>query len=74
MEENTQKSSSGLAIASLVLGIIAIVTSFLPIINNLSFILALVGLILGVVAIIIIRKGAKKGMGLAVAGTVLRCV
>ncbi len=74
MEENTQKSSSGLAIASLVLGIIAIVTSFLPIINNLSFILALVGLILGVVAIIIIRKGAKKGMGLAVAGTVLGIV
>ena len=31
---------SGMAVASLVLGIVAAVTSFLPIINNLSFILA----------------------------------
>ena len=36
---------SGMAIAGFVLGIIALLTSFLPIINNLSFFLAILGLV-----------------------------
>ena len=38
-----KKGKSTASIVALVLGIIALVTSFLPIINNLSFVLALVG-------------------------------
>lgn len=70
-QPNTQLSRSGLAIAGLVLGIVAIATSFLPIINNISFFVAIVGLILAAVSIGSIRKGKKRGMGMGVAGLVL---
>ena len=56
-----------MAVASLVLGIVALVTSILPIINNLSFLLAIVGLV-G------ISKGKKSGKGLGVAGLVLSVI
>lgn len=73
--ENTQANAnppkSGLAIAGLVLGIVAAATSFLPIINNGSFILAIVGLILSIVGLMGIRKGTKSGKGMAIAGLVL---
>ena len=64
-------STSGSAIASLILGILAILTSFLPIINNGSFFLALIGLILAIVGFVGIRKGKKLGKGLAIAGIIL---
>lgn len=51
-----------MATASLVLGIIAICTSFIPIINNMSFIMAIIGLIF---AIISLAKKNKKGMCIA---------
>ena len=41
-----QLSKSGLGIAGFVLGVIALATSFLPIINNFSAVLAVVGLVL----------------------------
>lgn len=69
-----KKPTSGLAIAGLVLGILAIVTSLIPIINNGSFILALIGLVLGVVGLIGIRKGTKGGKGIAIAAIVLTIV
>lgn len=65
---------SGLAIAGLVLGIVAVATSFLPIINNASFFIGLVGLILGIIGLVQTRKGTKSGTGLAVAATVLNVV
>jgi hypothetical protein len=49
----------GLGIAAMVLGIIAVVLSFLPFINILGIPLAIVGLILGVVAVIMAR--GKRG-------------
>lgn len=61
----------GLAIASLILGIIAIVLSFIPIINNISFPLAIVGLILGIVALVQHSKKHTGGKGLAIAGVIL---
>lgn len=64
-------STSGMAIAGLVLGIVAIVTSFLPIINNVSFFLAFVGIILAIVGFVGIRKGKHSGSGIAIAGIVL---
>lgn len=64
---------SGMAIAGFVLGIIALLTSFLPIINNLSFFLAILGLIFGIVGMVGISKGKKSGKGLAIAAIVI-CV
>ncbi|WP_043110033.1 DUF4190 domain-containing protein [Paraoerskovia marina] len=69
--EPADKGGSGLAVASLVLGIIAVVLCLVPIVNNLAMVLALVGLPLGVVALVgAIRKG-RGGRGMAIAGIVL---
>jgi hypothetical protein len=59
MDENQK---SGLVVASLVLGIIGVVLSLIPIINNLSFVLGAIGLILGIIGI---AKHNKKGLGIA---------
>ena len=65
---------SGMAVASLVLGIVAAALSWMPIVNNLAFLVGLVGLVLGIVAIVgCVRKG-KGGKGLAIAGVVLGVV
>lgn len=63
-----EKKKSGFATAGLVLGIIGMCTSFIPIINNLSFILGLIGIIFGIVSLM---KKASKGQ--AIAG-VLLCI
>ncbi len=68
------KKTSGLAIAGLVLGILAALGSFLPIINNLSFILAVVGLILAIIALVGALKGKHDSKGMAIAGVVLCAV
>ena len=51
---------SAMAIASLVLGIIAAVTSFIPIVNNVSAFIAVLGAIFGIVGIVGIFKGKKR--------------
>lgn len=63
-----EKTKSGFGPASLVLGIIGICTSFIPIVNNLSFLLGLIG---GIFAIVSLLKKASKGQ--AIAGIIL-CV
>ena len=65
MEEEVVKKS-GFGTTSLVLGIIGVCTSFLPIINNLSFVLGLIGAIFGIICLI---KKASKGK--AIAGVIL---
>lgn len=67
-------STSGLAVAGLVLGIIAVVTSFIPIVNNASFVIGIVGLALAIAGHMSIKKGAKTGQGIAIAGIVLGIV
>lgn len=59
----TQKSS--LCTAGLVLGIIGVCTSFIPIINNLSFIMGILAVIFGLVSI------KKAGKGKMVATVIL---
>ncbi|MBQ9020756.1 MAG: DUF5067 domain-containing protein [Eggerthellaceae bacterium] len=71
VQQQVARSTSGMGIASLVLGILAILTSFLPIINNGSFFLAILGLIFAVVGIIATGKGKKGGRGIVIAGLVL---
>ena len=68
------KTSSGLAIAGLVLGIIAILTSFLPIINNLSFFIALIGGVLAAIALVGALRGKHTAKGMSIAGVVLAVV
>jgi hypothetical protein len=63
-----EKKKSGFATAGLVLGIIGICTSFIPIVNNLSFVLGAIGVILAVISLV---KKASKGQ--AIAGVIL-CV
>lgn len=65
---------SGMAIASLVLGIVAAATSFMPIINNLSFILAVLAVIFGVVGIVGVARGKRSGRGFAIAGIVVAVI
>ena len=62
MASNEEIKKSGFATAGLVLGIIGICTSFIPIVNNLSFVLGLIGIFFGVVSLI---KKARKGQAIA---------
>ena len=60
------KNSSGLATAGMVLGIIGVVLSFIPIINNIAFFIGILALIFGISGIV-----KKAGKGKAIAGIVL---
>lgn len=63
-----------MGIAALVLGIVALLISWVPILNNLAAIVAFIGIILGGFAIYSTRpSGKKSGRGLSIAGTVI-CV
>lgn len=61
-----EKKKSSLATAGLVLGIIAICTSFIPIVNNASFFLGILSIIFGIISLI-----KKKSLGKAIAALVL---
>lgn len=67
-------SKSGLATAGLVLGIIAVLLSAVPIINNFAALLALFALVFGIVGIMKVKKGKKRGKGTAVSAVVLAVV
>lgn len=67
--KNEEKKHSGFATAALVLGIVAVVLSFIPIINNIAFILGVLAVIFGLVSLI---KRASKAS--AVAGLILGVV
>ena len=58
----------------LVLGIVALVTSILPIINNLSFLLAILGIVFAIIGLVGISKGKKSGKGPGIAGLVLSVI
>ena len=73
-EQKMGLSTSSMAIAGLVLGILAAASSWMPIINNLSFVLALVGAVLAVVGIVGTVRGKKAGKGLAIAALIVNVV
>ncbi len=73
MADNNQPTSAA-AIVGLVLGILAIVTSWIPIVNNLSGILAMVGLVFSIVGVVGTARGKKGGKGLTVAALVLNAL
>ncbi|WP_251231328.1 DUF4190 domain-containing protein [Adlercreutzia aquisgranensis] len=76
MENQSQSNlpTSAMAVTALVLGIIAIVSSWMPIINNFSFLLAILGTIFAIAGLVGTVRGKRKGKGLAVAGLVLGVV
>ncbi len=57
--------SNGLAVASLVLGILSILFAWIPIIGLIAWILAPLGLVFGLVAL-----GKPVGKGMAIAGSI----
>ena len=63
-----QDESKVLGILAIVFGGIALIGSWVPILNNLSFMIGIVALILGVIALIVNRKRKKV---LAIVGTCL---
>lgn len=66
-----KKPTSGLAVAGLVLGIIAVFSAFVPLLNLLSFPFVLLAIIFGIIGLVQTIKGTKAGKGLAIAGLVL---
>lgn len=66
--------TSGAAIAGLVIGIVALVSSWVPIINNFSFVLAVIGLVLAIVGMVGAMRGKRAGKGIAVAALVINLV
>lgn len=66
-----KKPTSGLAVAALVTGIIALVSSFVPLLNLLSFPFVVLAIVFGAIGVWQTVKGTKAGKGLAIAGLVL---
>lgn len=66
-----KKPTSGLAVAGLVIGIIALISSVVPLLNLFSFPLVLLAIIFGGIAVFQTAKGKRGGKGLAIAGLVL---
>ena len=67
-------STSGAAIAGLVLGVVALISSWVPFINNFSFIIGAIGLILAIVGVVGTVRGRRAGKGLAIAALVINLV
>ena len=65
------KGISIMAIVGLILGIMALVSSWIPILNNASFVLAVVALICGIIGLVGTIRGKKAGKGLAVAAVIV---
>lgn len=66
--------TSAMAIVALVLGILALLTSFLPVVNNGSFFLALLGAVFAAIGLTGVCRGKKSGKGIAIAALVLNVV
>lgn len=74
MAKTESVSKSGLATAGLVIGIIAVLLSAVPIINNFAALLAVFALIFGIIGLVQTKKGRRKNRGVAISGTVLAVV
>ena len=71
-ERGTGKpATSAMAIVGLVLGIVALATSWMPIFNNGSFFLALLGALFAIVGLVSTLRRTRSGKGLALAGLII---
>lgn len=64
------KGGFNMGVASLVLGIVTLIISFIPFCNTVAFLPSVIGLILGIVDIVKKNK-AGEPKGIAIAGVVL---
>lgn len=71
MPAEYKKKTSVLGIIALVIAILALLTSFMPIINNGSFVLAIISLIMAVIAAVRAQKGKTGGKGITITGIIL---
>ena len=75
MDSATDKQRrSGMAIAGLVVGVVALLTSLMPIINNISFFFALAGAVLAIAGFVGCVRGKRSGKGLAIGAVVVNVV
>ena len=56
---NEEKPKSGLGTAGLILGIIGVCTSFIPFVNNLSFVMGVLAIIFGIIALVKTKRPVK---------------
>ena len=63
-----------MGVASLVLGIISLLTSWIPFVCFLAFILAVIGLILGIVDSVKKSKANDRKKGISIAGLVISAI
>lgn len=63
-----------MAVTSLVVGVIALATSFIPIINNITFLIALPGIVFGCIGTFTTKRKRKQGLAIAISGLVLNLV
>ena len=65
------KKMSGLAITSMVIGIVAVMLSWIPIVNNVAGVASIIGFVFAIPAMIsTCKKKTKRGSGFAIAGLV----
>lgn len=74
LEQNEliQKKSNGFGVTAMVLGIIAILGCWIPLLNFISIIFGIIALIFAIVGLIASKKGKKKGT--SIAGLVLSII
>lgn len=72
--QRPNSKANGLGIASLVLGILGLLLSWVPCVGFFGAALAGVGLVLGIVGLILAKNDAAMGKGSAIAGTILSAV
>ncbi len=65
---------SAMGITSLVMGILALMISWVPIINNVTFLFSILGLVFAIVAFVGIKHHKVRGRGLAYAGLITSIV
>lgn len=68
---NTPTKMTAAGIVGFVVGCVALLTSFLPIVNNISFIFALIGTVFALVGVIATVRGKRKGKGFAIAALLI---
>lgn len=68
-----ERTRNGMAVASMVLGILAVVTFWIPFLNVISYVFAIIAIGLGIAAMVKSRRH-KVGRGMAIAGLVMAAV
>lgn len=67
-------AGKGLAISAVVIGAISVLLCWVPIVNNMVFVLGLVGLGLAIPALVISSKRKSRAKGLSIAGLILSVI